>query len=140
MENVNPEAAIETVEIPVVISESVIETPVTEKATVRKLHGQALDKEYTVDVAYNQLAENSAIPADSQLTHAEIIGILNARRKAAARATATNKLAESLGISKPSTSLDSDEKRIAAMVKVFRSMGNDDATATALAKAALGLN
>lgn len=123
----------------VTVSETVIESPVTEKATVRKLFGQALDKEYTVDVTYVQLAENSAIPADSQLTHAEIIGILNARRKAAARATATSELADSLGIKKPSTSLATDEQRIAAMVKVFRSMGNDEATATALSKAALGL-
>ena len=138
MENVTESA--ETVSVPVTVSETVIETPVTEKATVRKLFGTALDKEYSVDVAYNQLAENSAIPADSQLTHAEIIGILNARRKAAARATATSELADSLGIKKPSTSLATDEQRIAAMVKVFRSMGNDDATATALAKAALGLN
>ena len=140
MTDQNQPEATETVSVPVTVSESVIETPVTEKATVRKLFGQALDKEYSIDVAYSQLAENSAIPADSQLTHAEIIGILNARRKAAARATATNALADSLGIKKPSTTLDSDEKRIAAMVKVFRSMGNDDATAEALAKAALGLN
>lgn len=138
MENVTESA--ETVSVPVTVSETVIETPVTEKATVRKLFGTALDKEYSVDVAYNQLAENSAIPADSQLTHAEIIGILNARRKAAARATATSELADRLGVKKPSTSLATDEQRIAAMVKVFRSMGNDDATATALAKAALGLN
>lgn len=123
----------------VTVSETVIETPVTEKATVRKLFGQPLDKDYQVDVTYNQLADNSAIPADSELTHAEIIGILNARRKAAARAAATSELADTLGVKKPSTSLDSDEKRIAAMVKVFRSMGNDDATATALAKAALGI-
>jgi hypothetical protein len=122
------------------VSETVIESPVTEKATVRKLFGQALDKEYTIDVVYSQLAENSAIPADSQLTHAEIIGILNARRKAAARATATSELADSLGVKKPSTALATDEQRINAMVKVFRSMGNDEATATALAKAALGLN
>lgn len=124
---------------PVVVLDTVSESPVTEKATVRKLYGQALDKEYVIDVTYSQLAENSAIPADSQLTHAEVIGILNARRKAAARANATNELAETLGVKKPSTSLDSDEKRIAAMVKVFRSMGNDDATSTALAKAALGI-
>lgn len=123
-----------------VVSENVIESPVTEKATVRKLFGTPLDKEYTVDVTYVQLAENSAIPADSQLTHEEIIGILNARRKAAARATATAELADSLGIKKPSTSLATDEQRINAMVKVFRSMGNDEATATALAKAALGLS
>lgn len=134
MENVTETPAVVTV------AENVIESPVTEKATVRKLFGQALDKEYTVNVTYVQLAENSAIPADSQLTHAEIIGILNARRKAAARATATSELADSLGIKKPSTSLATDEQRIAAMVKVFRSMGNDEATATALAKAALGLN
>lgn len=130
----------ENVESTVNVSETVIESPVTEKATVRKLFGQALDKEYTIDVSYVQLAENSAIPADSQLTHAEVIGILNARRKAAARATATSELADSLGIKKPSTSLATDEQRIAAMVKVFRSMGNDEATSTALAKAALGLN
>lgn len=122
------------------VSENVIETPVTESATVRKLFGQALDKEYSVPVAYNQLAENSAIPADSQLTHAEIIGILNARRKAAARAAATSELADKLGVTKPSTSLQTDEARIAAMVKVFRSMGNDDATSNQLAKAALGLS
>jgi hypothetical protein len=130
----------ETVETATVVSESVIETPVTEKATVRKLFGNPLDKEYTIDVAYSQLAENSAIPADSQLTHAEVIGILNARRKAAARANATSELADTLGIKKPSTSLATDEQRIVAMVKVFRSMGNDEATSTALAKAALGLN
>lgn len=130
----------ENVENTANVSETVIEAPVTEKATVRKLFGQALDKEYTIDVSYVQLAENSAIPADSQLTHAEVIGILNARRKAAARATATSELADSLGIKKPSTSLATDEQRIAAMVKVFRSMGNDEATSTALAKAALGLN
>ena len=124
---------------PVVVLDTVSESPVTEKATVRKLFGQALDKEYTIDVSYNQLADNSAIPADSQLTHSEIIGILNARRKATARAKATSELAETLGVAKPSTSLDSDEKRVAAMVKVFRSMGNDDATSTALAKAALGI-
>jgi hypothetical protein len=123
----------------VVVLDTVSESPVTEKATVRKLFGQALDKEYTIDVSYSQLAENSAIPADSQLTHEEIIGILNARRKATARAKATNELAEMLGVAKPSTSLDTPEKRIAVMVKVFRSMGNDDATSTALAKAALGL-
>lgn len=134
MENVNDTPAAVTV------AENVIESPVTEKATVRKLFGQALDKEYSIDVTYSQLAENSAIPADSQLTHAEVIGILNARRKAAARATATSELADSLGIKKPSTSLATDEQRIAAMVKVFRSMGNDEATSTALAKAALGLN
>lgn len=138
MDNVNE--SVENATEQVTVSESVLESPVTEKATVRKLFGQALDKEYVIDVTYSQLAENSAIPADAQLTHAEIIGILNARRKAAARASASSELAEKLGIKKPSTSLDSDEKRIAAMVKVFRSMGNDDATSTALARAALGLN
>jgi hypothetical protein len=122
------------------VLETVVETPVTEKATVRKLFGNPLDKEYSIDVTYSQLAENSAIPDDAALTHAEIIGILNARRKAAARAAATSELADSLGIKKPSTSLATDEQRITAMVKVFRSMGNDEATATALAKAALGLN
>lgn len=133
MDNVN-----ETVET-VTVSETVIETPVTEKATVRKLFGQVLTSEHVVDVTYNKLADNSAIPADSEFTHEEKIQILNARRKAAARATAMAELADSLGIKKPSTSLDTDEKRIAAMVKVFRSMGNDEATAMALAKAALGL-
>lgn len=123
----------------VVISENVIETPVTDKATVRKLFGNPLDKEHTVDVTYDCLAENSAIPADSEFTHAEKISILNARRKAAARAKAMAELADTLGIKKPSTSLATDEQRIAAMVKVFRSMGNDEATAEALAKAALGL-
>lgn len=122
------------------VSTEVLETPVTEKATVRKLFGQALDKEYSIDVAYLQLADNSAIPADSEFTHVEKIGILNARRKAAARAQATAELAESLGIKKPSTSLDTDEKRIATMAKVFASMGNDAATSVELAKAALGLN
>lgn len=122
------------------VLETVVETPVTEKGTVRKLFGQPLDKEYSIDVTYSQLAENSAIPDDAQLTHAEIIGILNARRKAAARAAATSELADSLGIKKPSTSLATDEQRINTMVKVFRSMGNDEATSVALAKAALGLN
>lgn len=129
----------ENTETVVNVSETVIESPVTEHATVRKLFGQALDKEYSVEVKYVALAENSAIPADSQLTHAEVIGILNARRKAAARATATSELADTLGIKKPSTSLATDEQRIAAMVKVFRSMGNDEATSVALAKAAIGL-
>ena len=43
MENVTESA--ETVSVPVTVSETVIETPVTEKATVRKLFGTALDKD-----------------------------------------------------------------------------------------------
>ncbi len=119
------------------VSDSVLAESVTEKATVRKIHGQALESEHTVDVTYEKLADNSAIPADANLTHAEIIGILNARRKAAARATAVNALAEKLGIKAPSTSLDTDEKRIAAFVKVYKSMGLTEEMATQMAHAAV---
>jgi DNA-binding phage protein len=114
----------------------VIETPVTDTATVRKLLGQTLDKEYTIQVTYNSLADNSAIPADSEFTHQEKIDILNARRKATARAASTAALAESLGISKPKL-LETNEGRIATMAKVYRAMGLSETEAVALAEAAL---
>jgi hypothetical protein len=120
----------------VVPSTEVIETLTTFRATTSKLFGQELGKTHEGDVEYSELAENSAIPADSELTHAEIIKILNARRKAAARAEWNAELAKSLGISKPGV-LDTDEGRVNAMAKVFRSMGKNEAEAVALAKAAL---
>ena len=114
----------------------VIETPVTDTATVRKLLGQTLDKEYTIEVTYNALADNSAIPSDSEFTHQEKIDILNARRKATARAASTAALAESLGISKPKL-LETNEGRIAHFVKGFKAMGMSDADALALATSAV---
>lgn len=120
----------------VTVSSEVIETPVTDTATVRKLLGQTLDKEYQLVVTYNALADNSAIPADLEFTHQEKIDILNARRKATARAAETAKLADSLGISKPKL-LETNEGRIATMAKVYRAMGLSETEAVALAEAAL---
>ena len=120
----------------VTVSTEVIETPTTFRATTAKLFGQDLGQTHEGDVEFLELAENSAIPADSELTHAEVIKILNARRKASARAKWNAELGKKLGISQPGV-LDTDEGRVNAMAKVFRSMGKTEAEATALAKAAL---
>lgn len=118
------------------VSTEVLESPSQFKVSASKLFGQELGKTHEATIEFMELAENSAIPANLELTHVEKIKILNARRKAAARAVWNSELAETLGISKPGV-LDTEAGQIATMAKVFRAMGNDDATALALATAAV---
>ena len=68
---------------------------------------------------------------------AAIVKMVNAAALAAARAKAQNAAFDEVGIKKP-TIKDSPEERFRQMVLIFKSAGQDDATARQSANAALG--
>lgn len=84
---------------------------VTATATVRKAFGKLLS-EYGPDVppvlevpfTFDSLVVGDTIPDDEVLTEEDIIGVINSRRSAAARAAAVNKTLETYGIKAPQLS------------------------------------
>lgn len=113
-------------------------TTQNKSAKVSKAFGQELDKEYTFTYSYDELAASDEVPADEALTAEDILGYINARRNAAARAKAQSELFDSLGVSKPKL-LDTVDGRIAGMVKILVAAGNTVENATAMARQVLGV-
>ncbi len=123
----------------VVEGSEVVEVLVEKAATVRKAYGQPLEKAIEFSFTYQELQPGSAIPADEDLTYEDKLSFINGRRYAAARAAEQTKAFEAAGIAKPKL-LDTDEGRIATIVKALVAAGNSEDNARAMAKQLLGLN
>ena len=105
--------------------------------TVATAYGEAIDP-ITCTAEYETVASFDEIPPKEMPDSADILKLVNASRKASARATATAKALRDAGYDKP-TLADSAELRLREMVKIFVSTGNTEEVATQKAKAALGM-
>lgn len=84
-----------------------------------------------------ELQKGDTIPADERPDEADLRSFVNQKRNAKARAAAQNAALEQAGIQKPT--LENPDFRLKQMVKILMANQMDEATATATAKAALGM-
>lgn len=111
---------------------------VRKDASVGTAFGQKLKEPLTFSFEYEELAAGDTIPEAEVLTAEDILGYVNQRRYAASRAKAQNEVFEANGISKPKL-LDTEDGRLAGMVKILVAAGNTVENATAMAKQVLGI-
>ena len=111
-------------------------------ATVRKAFGKLLP-EYGPNVppvlevpyTFDSLALGDAIPEDEALSDEDILGVINARRNATARAAAVNKVLAQYDIKPPA--LSDFEKAVNGIVKSLVLMGTSETDARQMAETML---
>ena len=112
---------------------------VTFKGNVETAYGQTLPKPvsfegiYEAFEAYDEVVKANEIPSND-----DVVKIVNAQRKANARAKGTADALSKAGFEKPSLA-DSPDLRLAEMTKIFVAAGNSEDVARQKAKAALGM-
>lgn len=110
----------------------------TKKATVATAYGVNLAEPIEFSFSYEELVKGDEVPAAEVPDAEDIRSYVNQKRSAAARASAQNEALNAAGIKKPT--LDDPAVQLATMVKVLVAAGNDEVTATTIAKSALGLS
>lgn len=110
---------------------------IRKSAQVSTAFGQTLPQPISFTYDVEELQKGDEIPADEVPDADDIRSFVNQKRNAAARAKAQNEALAEAGIKKPT--LDDPAVQLATMVKVLVAAGNDEATATAMAKNVLGL-
>ncbi len=111
---------------------------VTKRATVATAYGQTLAEPLEFSFSYEELTKGDEIPANEMPDAEDIRSYVNQKRSAAARASAQNEALNAAGIKKPT--LEDPAVQLATMIKVLVAAGNDEVTATTIAKSALGLS
>jgi len=76
----------------------------TFKGTVESAYGKTLPSPVSFSGQFEAVEKTEEIPQSEQLGPADIIQVVNAKRKAAARAKATTEALQAAGIEKPDTS------------------------------------
>jgi hypothetical protein len=110
---------------------------VTKKATISTAYGEPVNPPLEFSYGYDELQKGDEIPADEKPDADDILTLVNQKRNAKARASAQNEALSEAGIQKPT--LESPDVRLKTMVKVLVAAGNDEETATTIAKSALGM-
>ena len=112
-------------------------------ATVSKAFGKNLDefegvttKSLEVSYSYTALQTLDEVPEDERLEDEDILAVINARRNAAARASAVNEALGALGIKAPA--LSDYDKAVNGIVKSLVLMGTPEAEARQMAETMLG--
>src|SRR5438128_5139938 len=107
------------------------------ESVVNTAYGKDLPSPVTVKGTYEHLEHGKdAIPADEQLTEKDIYQVVNAKRKASARASATTAALEAAGIKKPDTNTleYAREQQIKSFVKL---LGISEEQASAIVDSAM---
>ena len=105
---------------------------VSKVAEVSKWFGRDITPE-KVPYVYEELAKGDTIPSKEQPDESDILKLVNNKRNASARSSAVNERMKELGYEKPApVPLD-------VIVKGLVLAGNDEETATQMAKQLLGL-
>jgi len=73
----------------------------TFKGRVENAYGKTLPTAVEFSGSYEKLEKGDAIPADEALSESDIYDVINAKRKATARAKATAEALQAAGIEKP---------------------------------------
>jgi hypothetical protein len=110
---------------------------VSKQATVETAYGNPLPEPVKFSYTYEELTKGDPIPAKEQPDVDDLITYVNQKRNAAARSAAQNEALKNAGIEKPT--LEDPDVRLKTMVKVLVAAGNDEATATQIARNALGM-
>lgn len=71
------------------------------KGTVESAYGKQLPSAVSFSGSYEKLEKGDEIPSDEKLNEQDILDVINAKRKASARAKATNEALQAAGIEKP---------------------------------------
>ena len=114
-------------------------TTETFKFNVGTAYGQTLPNpvpvsgSYEAYESYDELAKNPKDLPDND----EILNFVNAKRKAAARASATTSALQGAGYKKPT--LEDENVQIQTMARVFKARGDSQEVAEQKARATLGL-
>ena len=111
---------------------------VTFKFNVATAYGVTLPTPVAVQGEFEELESYSEISAKELPDNDDILNYVNAKRKASARASATNDALQKAGIAKPNLK-DSEDLQVATMAKVFIARGDSEDVAKSKARAALGL-
>lgn len=106
----------------------------TFKGTVENAYGKVLPTPVSFSGSFEAVERIDEIPDDEKLGPADIIGVVNAKRKQAARAKATTEALQAAGVEKPDP--NSPAVIRATMVKSLMKLHNlDEATATKILEA-----
>ena len=106
----------------------------TFKGTVESAYGKVLPSAVSFSGSFEAVEKIEEIPDDEKLGPADILNVVNAKRKAAARAKATLEALNAAGIEKPDP--NSPVVMRANMVKTLMKLHNlDEATATRILEA-----
>lgn len=110
---------------------------VTKSATVTTAYGNTLPNPITFSYSYVEYEKGDTIPASELPDEDGIRSFVNGRLNAAARSKEQASALEAAGVKKPT--LEDPNVQLATMIKVLMAAGRDEATATQIARTALGL-
>lgn len=105
---------------------------VYKKATATKAYGNELPNPIEFQYSYEELQKGDEIPAKEMPDADDILGLVNAKRNASARAKAQTEAFNAAGIEKPST--DTPEFRFSVLVKTLVANGTPQDVAETTAK------
>ncbi len=101
----------------------------TFKGTVESAYGKVLPTAVSFNGTFESVEKLEEIPDDEKLGPADIINVVNAKRKAAARAAATTEALQAAGIAKPDPNSPDvmKENMVKMLMKLHPGLSADDA-------------
>ncbi len=99
------------------------------KGSVESAYGKVLPSPVDFSGSYEAVEKIEEIPDDEKLGPADILDVVNAKRKASARAKATTEALQNAGIEKPNPN-DPATMRATQVKLTMKMYGLDEATAT----------
>jgi hypothetical protein len=113
-------------------------TPEKFSGTIESAYGSTLPSAVKFEGTYDKYANyEEAVAAQDLPSRDEQLALINNKRKANARQKAMQAALDAAGISKPT--LDDPQVQLKTIIKALVASGKDEATATQIAEATLGV-